>query len=122
MLPGPLPLPDDEAVQRIVGRTQNARFCQELFGPDPKRAGLFQATGFLKQELLHPPGLWFAESAFAQVATELLLVFRQCRLALGIGLDQLGWKVKLETDEGEQLLVNLKGLLGWEAVGQAHKG
>jgi hypothetical protein len=48
VLSGQLSLLDDEAAQRIIGGTQNARFLQELFCSGQQRARLLEPAGFLK--------------------------------------------------------------------------
>jgi hypothetical protein len=36
-------------------------------------------------------------------------------------VNQIGWKVQLETHKGEDFIVNLEWLLDREVIGQTHK-
>ena len=80
------------------------------------------ASTTLEQEPLKHLDFHLAKAAQIQIDADLFLVLRERRLALSVGLDELGREIELEAHEGEQLLVEFKRLLRGEAVGQPNEG
>jgi hypothetical protein len=63
-----------------------------------------------------------AKTTQPQILYNLRLMFGDRLATLLIILDQISRNIHLKTDEGQNILHHLKGLLSGEPIGQPHKG